>query len=45
MGGGLWTTSAVLLLAGWGVWPVFLIAAGVMTAWLVAMTAFRVARR
>ena len=45
MGGGLWTTSAVLLLASWAVWPVFWIATGAMTAWLVVLTALGLARR
>ncbi|HDZ22576.1 hypothetical protein LCGC14_0284120 [marine sediment metagenome] len=45
MGGGLWTTSAVFLLASWGVWPVFWIATGAMTTWLIVLTAFSLARR
>ncbi len=35
MGGGLWTSAAIPLLAIYGSKPVFLIAAGVMTAWLL----------
>ncbi|MHC4985744.1 MAG: sodium/glutamate symporter [Planctomycetota bacterium] len=45
MGGGLWTTSAVLLLAGWGVWPVFWIASGAMVAWLVILIVARLTRQ
>jgi len=35
MGGGLWTSTAIPLLALWGGWPVFAIAAGAMVFWLV----------
>ena len=44
MGGGLWTTSAVILLFTWGAWPVFLIAASAVAIWLVAAVAMRRAR-
>ena len=35
MGGGLWTSTAIPLLALWGGWPVFGIAAGAVAFWLV----------
>ena len=35
MGGGLWTSTAIPLLALWGGWPVFAVAAGAMVFWLV----------
>jgi ESS family glutamate:Na+ symporter len=35
MGGGLWTSSAVLLVATRGAWPAFLISIGAIAAWLV----------
>jgi ESS family glutamate:Na+ symporter len=35
MGGGLWTSTAIPLLALWGGWPVFGIAAGALVAWFV----------
>ena len=35
MGGGLWTSAAIPLLAIWGGWWVFLIAAATVTAWLL----------
>ena len=45
MGGGLWTSSAILLLASWGGWPVFLIAVGAVVVWLILAIAMRLARR
>ncbi len=45
MGGGLWTSAAVPLLAVWGGWPVFGIAAGAMGVWLIVMTGARTLRR
>jgi len=45
MGGGLWTTSAVLLLASQGVWPVFLIASGAVVFWVLALSARRLSGR
>lgn len=44
MGGGLWTSSAVILLFTWGPWPVFLIAVGAVVVWLIAAIAMRHAR-
>ena len=41
MGGGLWTSTAVPLLAVWGGWPVFAIAAGAIVVWLIAAAAMR----
>jgi ESS family glutamate:Na+ symporter len=35
MGGGLWTSTAIPLLALWGSWPVFLIACGAVALWLL----------
>jgi ESS family glutamate:Na+ symporter len=35
MGGGLWTSSAVILVAAHGGWPIFAISIGVILAWLV----------
>ncbi len=37
MGGGLWTSSAMLLLATKGAWPVFLIACGAVATWTIAI--------
>ena len=34
MGGGLWTSAAIPLLALWGGWPVFFIALGAVAAWM-----------
>ena len=45
MGGGLWTATAIPLLAAVGPWPVFLIAAGAMVFWLVVIWAPKLARR
>jgi len=44
MGGGLWTSAAVPLLAVWGGWPVFAIAVGAIAVWFVAAIAMRRAR-
>ncbi len=41
MGGGLWTSAAIPLLAMWGGLPVFLIAAGAVAFWLVLATGAR----
>ena len=35
MGGGLWTSTAIPLLAIWGGWPVFGIALGAVVVWLI----------
>ncbi len=35
MGGGLWTSAAIPLLAAWGGWPVFGIAAGACAVWFM----------
>ncbi len=37
MGGGLWTSTAIPLLALWGGWPVLAIAGGAMVIWLVVL--------
>ena len=37
MGGGLWTSTAIPLLALWGGWPVLGIACGAMAVWLVIL--------
>jgi ESS family glutamate:Na+ symporter len=41
MGGGLWTSSAMLLLATWGAWPVWWIAVSVMAGWLLVIAIFK----
>ena len=38
MGGGLWTGAAIPLIALWGGWPVFGIAAGAMVLWVIFAT-------
>ena len=46
MGGGLWTSSAMLLLATRGAWPVLGIAAGAVLTWsIVIIIAKRVVAR
>ena len=45
MGGGLWTAMAIPLLATIGPWPVFLIALGAATFWLVVVFGSRLLRR
>ena len=37
MGGGLWTSAAIPLLALWGGWPVFGIACGAVAIWLLVL--------
>jgi ESS family glutamate:Na+ symporter len=37
MGGGLWTGTAIPLLALWGGWTIFGIAIGVMAAWTLML--------
>jgi len=44
MGGGLWTSAAVPLLAVWGAWPVLGIACAAVAFWLVLVLAVRAAR-
>jgi ESS family glutamate:Na+ symporter len=44
MGGGLWTSAAIPLLALWGGWRVFAIAAVVVAIWLVVASFMRVRR-
>jgi glutamate:Na+ symporter, ESS family len=44
MGGGLWTSAAIPLLALWGGWPVFGIAAGAVFIWLIVATLMRINR-
>ena len=44
MGGGLWTSAAVPLLAIWGGWPVLGIACGAVVIWLVIGFVMRAAR-
>ncbi|MDP6046847.1 MAG: sodium/glutamate symporter [Phycisphaerae bacterium] len=41
MGGGLWTSAAIPLLAIWGGWPVLAIAAGAVVVWLVTASFMR----
>ena len=45
MGGGLWTSAAIPLLAAWGARPVFVIACGAVAAWLVIVTGVKLATR
>ncbi|MBL7139509.1 MAG: sodium:glutamate symporter [Planctomycetes bacterium] len=45
MGGGLWTSTAIPLLAIWGGLPVFLIAVGAVAMWLAIVFLPRVLRR
>jgi len=45
MGGGLWTSMAIPLLALWGGWPVFGIAAGAVAVWLAIAFLPRLLRR
>ena len=45
MGGGLWTSMAIPLLAMWGSWPVFLIACGAVAAWMLIVFVPRAWRR
>jgi ESS family glutamate:Na+ symporter len=45
MGGGLWTATAIPLLATVGATPVFLIACGAVLFWLVVVFGLRAARR
>jgi len=44
MGGGLWTSAAIPLLATVGAWPVFLIAVAAVTFWIVLTFAARLNR-
>ncbi len=44
MGGGLWTSTAVIWLAAWGGWPVFLIASAAVAFWLVVGLAMKAMR-
>ncbi len=45
MGGGLWTSTAIPLLALWGGWPVFGIAAGAMTVWMLIIFVPKMVKR
>lgn len=45
MGGGIWTSMAIPLLFMYGPWPVFLISAGAVAAWLSAVFVFRLMPR
>ena len=45
MGGGLWTSTAIPLLALWGGWPVFGIAAGAMTIWMLIILVPKMLKR
>ena len=45
MGGGLWTSIAIPLLALWGGWPVFGIALGALLTWLTILVVWRVTRK
>ena len=42
MGGGLWTSLAIPLLAMWGGWNVWLLCTGAMTFWIVLLVVVRV---
>ncbi len=44
MGGGLWTSAAIPLLALYGGWPVFAIACGAVAVWLIVLTVMRMRR-
>jgi ESS family glutamate:Na+ symporter len=37
MGGGMWTSAAIPLLALWGGWPVFGISVGAVAAWFFVL--------
>jgi len=45
LGGGLWTSTAIPLLAIWGGWPVFAITLGAVTFWLLVAFVPRLLRR
>lgn len=45
MGGGLWTTFAIPLLAVWGGWNVWILCTSVMGFWIVLLAFFRIFRR
>ncbi len=45
LGGGLWTATAIPLLAATGPWPVFFISAGAVAFWLVVIGVVRARRR
>ncbi len=45
MGGGLWTSTAIPLLALWGGWPVFAIAAGAAAFWIILVFATGISGR
>jgi len=45
MGGGLWTATAIPLLATVGLWPVLLIAVGAMAVWFAVLLVPRMMRR
>ncbi len=45
MGGGLWTGAAIPLIALWGGWPVFGIAAGAVVLWVIFATAIGMTRK
>ncbi|MCK4625982.1 MAG: sodium:glutamate symporter, partial [Phycisphaerae bacterium] len=45
MGGGLWTSSAIPLLALWGGWKVFAITCGAVVIWLIVLTVMRILRK
>ena len=44
MGGGLWTSAAIPLLAIYGGWPIFAIACGAVGVWLIILTVMRMRR-
>ncbi|MCK4850260.1 MAG: sodium:glutamate symporter, partial [Phycisphaerae bacterium] len=45
MGGGLWTGAAIPLIAMWGGWPVFGIAACAVVFWVIFVTATGITRK
>ena len=45
MGGGLWTSAAIPLLAVWGGWKVFAVACGAVAAGLIVLTVMRIRRK
>lgn len=45
MGGGLWTSAAIPLLAVWAGWKVFAIACCAVLVWLIVLTVMRILRK
>ena len=42
MGGGLWTSAAIPLLALYGPWPIFRIACGAVATWLIVLVVAKI---